>query len=421
MKSLGERTVPSPLRFIPGFRFVPDDTSVASVVEKRADVPYAPVLAEHAGPREKIFFEPSTTRVGIVTCGGLCPGVDNVVRSIVLELWHRYGVREILGFRWGYAGIAPDARPLRLDPGIVCDIHTRGGTFLGTSRGRRDIALMADGLRAHKVDVLVAIGGDGTLRGAHALHEEITRRGDRIGVVGVPKTIDDDIAFVDKTFGFDTAVEVARTAIHGAHVEAVGTDRGVSVVKLMGRDSGFIAAMATIASADVNFCLIPEIPFDLEGPEGFLAALEARLDERGHAVVVVAEGCGARLAGENAERDASGNVRYASADADVGSFLRDRIARHFAEKKLPASIKYIDPSYLIRSVPANASDAVFCDSLGRHAVHAAMAGKTDLVIGRWHRVFTHIPLPLATSHRRVVDRELWQAVLEATGQPPLVP
>jgi 6-phosphofructokinase 1 len=237
----------------------------------------------------------------------------------------------------------------------------------------------------------------------------------------VPKTVDNDVAFVDKTFGFDTAVEMARSAIACAHAEALGAKMGVGIVKLMGRDSGFIAASATLASGDVNFCLVPECRFDMTGPKGLLVELEKRLLARGHAVIVVAEGCGASLVGSGAERDASGNVRYASAALDVGPRLRDSVVEYFEGRKLPVTVKYIDPSYMIRSVPENASDTIFCDGLAREAVHAGMAGKTDLVIGRWHRLFTHVPLVAATSTRKRIDSEgaTWLAVTETTGQPHL--
>ena len=277
---------------------------------------------------------------------------------------------------------------------------------------------MADTLERERIDLLFVIGGDGTLKGAHALSQELRRRRARIGVVGVPKTIDNDVSFVDKTFGYETAVEQARMAVDAVHAEATGSRNCVGVVKLMGRDSGFVAAATTLASEDVNFCLVPEVPFRMEGEAVLLAALERRLHERNHAVVVVAEGCGASLVGEGAERDASGNVRYASAEADIGPYLRDAIRAHFESLKQPITVKYIDPSYMIRSVRANATDAVYASSLARHAVHAGMSGRTDLLIGRMHRVFTHVPLALATREKRRIDPhgELWHAVLESTGQ-----
>lgn len=428
--TLGTATLPSPLGLSSEpddeiADFVPDDARVALSVETRAGAPQAPpILFEKAGPRARIYFDPARTRAGIVTCGGLSPGINNVVRAMVLELFYKYGVKEILGYRYGYEGLNPEIgmQPMVLGPAQVRDVHTRGGSFLGLSRGKQDASTMVDTLERDRVNLLFAVGGDGTLRGAQALAQEIELRGGKIAVIGVPKTIDNDVAYVDKTFGFETAVEIARMAIDGAHAEAVSARNGVAIVKVMGRESGFVAAAATTASAEVNFCLVPEVRFELEGPSGLLIALQRRLNARGHAVIVVAEGCGASLVQGDAPRDASGNVRYASPDADIGPRLRDAIVAHFKHIGMPITVKYIDPSYMIRSVPANASDSIFCDALARHAVHAAMAGKTGLAIGRWHGVFTHVPLPVTTSYRKRIDpdRTAWLAVTETTGQPRLV-
>jgi 6-phosphofructokinase 1 len=429
VSKLGPCLVPSPLALstMRGDEladYVPDDARIFYDVETRAGRKLSePVLFEKAGPREKIFFDPKRTRVGIVTCGGLCPGINHVIRSMVFELHHKYGVERVLGFRYGYAGLDPSfgVEPMVLTPDEVKDVHRHGGSFLGLSRGERDVKTMVDTLVSHGIQVLFTIGGDGTLRGAHAIWEEAKRRGLKLAVVGVPKTIDNDIEYIDKTFGYETAVEVARQAVDAAHTEAIGAFNGVGIVKLMGRASGFIAASATIASHEVNYCLIPEVQFSLDGPKGLLAELESRLAARHHALIVIAEGCGESLAGAGAERDASGNIRFSSKDADVGPRLRDAITSHFRSRGEDITVKYIDPSYMIRSVPANAHDSIFCDSLARNAVHAGMAGKTDIVIGRLHRVFTHVPLGLLTSMRKRVnpDGALWLAVTEATGQPSL--
>ncbi len=429
-KTLGDRAVVSPLGLstargdtIPDY--VPDRAGVLLDIETNdiRDVP-PPLLFERAGPREKIFFDPKKTRAAVVTCGGLCPGINNVVRSMVLELFHKYGVAEILGFRYGFMGLDPASgvEPVRLGPDDVRMVHKHGGSFLGTSRGAHDPKVMVDTLVRLGVDILFAIGGDGTLRGAHAIHDEIARRGLRIAVVGVPKTIDNDVPYVDKTFGFDTAVESASGVIDAAHSEAIGAYNGVGLVKLMGRDSGFIAATATLASREVNYCLVPEVPFELDGEHGLLAMIDRRLRARRHAVIVVAEGCAASVAKGDAERDASGNVLYGASGVDVGTHLRDALTMHFAAIGMPANVKYIDPSYVVRGVPANAQDAIFCDALARNAVHAGMAGKTDVVIGRLHRVFTHVPLVVASSRKKRIDPGggLWLAVTEATGQPRLV-
>ena len=431
--SLGARTIASPLGLSTAFgdqvpNYVPEGTRVLEQVEL---VPGGSAdegaSLEKAGPRELIYFDPKKTRAGIVTSGGLCPGINNVIRSIVFELVHKYMIQSVTGFRFGFAGLVPDAtgiEPIALGPDQVRHIHTFGGTMLGTSRGQQDPKAMVDTLVARGINVLFTIGGDGTMRAAHAIAEEIERRGEKISVVGVPKTIDNDIAFVDKTFGFETAVAMARTAIDAAHTEALSAMNGIGLVKLMGREAGFIAAHAAMASHDVNVCLVPEVPFRLDGPTGLLAHLERRLVERHHAVVVVAEGCATHLLQgmdeKDVPRDASGNVRFQ--ELDVGKFVQKAITKHFAERKIPITLKYIDPSYMLRGVPAGAIDSVFCAELARYAVHAAMAGKTDMMIGRLHRAFTHVPLPLVQSKKKRIDPdgELWLAVTESTGQPRFV-
>jgi len=428
VRRLGPCRVPSPLDLsVIAGDFIPDYTDdlarVLVQVDYNAGAPQAIAGFERAGARQHLFFDPAQTRAAIVTCGGLCPGLNNVLRSMVLQLHHKYRVREVLGFRYGFEGLNPatGVPPITLDPSAVRDVHRHGGSMLGLSRGQQDIGMMVDTLQRHAVDILFCIGGDGTLRGAHAIAEECLRRGLPLGVLGVPKTVDNDVSWVDKTFGFDTAVDVARQAIDGAHSEARGARNGVGIVKLMGREAGFIAAAATLASEDVNFCLIPEVPFELDGPHGLLACLERRLAERGHAVIVVAEGCASRLADAGTQRDASGNLRYAHGASDVGPFLRDAITAHLHARKVGATVKYIDPSYMIRSGAANASDAIFCNELARHAVHAGLAGRTDAVVGRWHRRFTHVPLALITGEKKRVDPDgaQWLSVIETTGQPRL--
>lgn len=413
---LGGGRLPNPLR---AARFVRDDERVlfhASPADVRRyfERGEEPPSFERAGPRERIFFDPVGLRCGVVTCGGICPGLNDVIRAIVLSLYHHYGVRTVYGFRYGYEGLNPQYghEPVLLTPDVVRDIGELGGTILGTSRGPQDPAVMTDHLEALGVRILFAIGGDGTLRGAAAIAAEVARRGREIAVVGVPKTIDNDISYVQTSFGFSTAVSEARRVVAGAHSEAEGARNGVALVKLMGRESGFIAAHSAIADSQVNFCLVPEVPFRLED---FLSALDERLERRSHAVIVVAEGAGQHLIPGEPERDASGNVVL----RDVGIFLREQIRAHFARRGIRASLKYIDPSYVIRSVPANAWDSAFCLLLGHNAVHAGMAGRTGVVVGNWGQEFTHVPIRLAISRRKRIDPEswLWSAVLASTGQP----
>lgn len=412
--TLGEARFASPHRHP-----VTENLAVPSLVQWPGGQPPADgLLFELAGPRRQLFFDPARTCAGIVTCGGLCPGLNNVIRSLVLELHHSYGVKEILGFRHGYGGLDPEngEPPLRLTPELVDDIHRDGGTLLGTSRGPVNVERAAAHLVRLGVNVLFTIGGDGTQRGANELFEVTRKHGHALAVAGIPKTIDNDVRHVSRTFGYTTAVATAREVLDSAHTEAHSVRNGVSVVKLMGRHAGFIAAAATVASQDVNFCFVPEVPFRLEGERGFLAALERRLAARRHAVIVVAEGAGQDLMpGESGQRDASGNVKL----QDIGTFLRDQIVAHFKARKIELIMRYFDPSYQIRGVAANTEDAILCDRFARHAVHAAMAGKTGLVIGFLHGQFVHIPISLLAGGGRKLSEEgeLWHAVLATTGQP----
>ena len=373
---------------------------------------------ESAGPRHEIYFDGAKVRAGIVTCGGLCPGMNNVIRGLVMQLWYAYKCRHVVGFRYGYNGLArsPRVKPRRLDPNGVADIHLLGGTVLGSSRGNPDPQEMVDTLVRHDLNVLFCIGGDGTQRGAFAICQEVTRRGLEIAVVGVPKTIDNDLLYIERTFGYDTAVSIASQAIQAAHVEARGAPRGIGLVRLMGRHCGFIAASATLAAREVNLTLVPELAFALDGDDGVLALLRERLLRRDHAVVVVAEGAGQQHLQASGEQDAGGNVKL----SDIGVFLKDTFKRELAD--LGANLKYIDPSYIIRAAPANPADAIFCGQLAEDAVHSAMAGRTGLVIGLWLGRFTHVPLSEVTKGKKqiVLDSTLWRNVVDATGQPPLL-
>jgi 6-phosphofructokinase 1 len=384
---------------------------------KRGETPEA---FEVAGPREKLFFDPTAVKAAIVTCGGLCPGLNSVIRALVMQLWHRYGCRSIDGIMGGYHGLAADkARHFNgLTPDDVEDIHEQGGTILGTSRGTPPTHEIVDTLITKGINVLFVIGGDGTMRGADAIYQEIKRRSASIAVVGIPKTIDNDIPWVRRTFGFETAVSVAVESVKAAHTEAGSVYNGIGLVKLMGRDSGYIAANATLASGDVNFCLVPEIDFDLEGEGGLFNAIAERLERRHHAVIVVAEGAGQKFFSHRAsvEKDASGNIKL----GDIGVYLRDQIKDHFKSKGTGVTVKYIDPSYLIRASKANAADQLFCARLAQNAAHAAMAGRTGMLVGFWHGRLTHVPFSAITGRQKINPAgELWFNVLESTGQPDL--
>jgi 6-phosphofructokinase 1 len=424
---LGEAKIDSPLKShgIPGeggTRFISDDSRVTVDVQVDAMADFIknnqPLPSfEQTGPREKIYFDPSKLKCAISTCGGLCPGLNDIIRSIVLELYHIYHVRNIYGIRHGLQGFIPDYGHdvMDLNPESVSGIQDTGGSILGSSRGTQDISLVVDCLERMNVGILFMVGGDGTLMASKRIADEILTRQLKISVICIPKTIDNDIFLVARSFGFDTAVDVATLAIKGAHNEAAAYPYGIGLIKLMGRHSGFLAATAALAQQDANFVLIPEVDIFLYGKTGFLQALENRIKQRKHAVIIVAEGAGQNFFDDQENQyDASGNVVL----KDIGIYLKDKIAQYFKEKEIPISLKYIDPSYIIRSLPANANDSVFCGFLGRDAVHAGMAGKTNLLISFWNNHYVHVPMEASAGKRRKLDPRgrLWQSVLEATGQ-----
>ncbi len=432
IKTLGPCRIESPMRHLladrrqtyhqvdENDRVLFDDT--VSALSGRNLAPQDVPAFEPAGPRRMIFFDPSKTRVGVVTCGGLCPGLNDVIRGLAMELCYTYGVRKIYGFCNGYQGFIAKYRRQMVDltPEFVSHINEAGGTILGTSRGEQDPGEIVDCLERMSINLLFVIGGDGTLRGALRIGAEVAERGAKIAIVGVPKTIDNDIMFIDQSFGFQTAFSEATESIRAAHIEAQASPNGVGLVKLMGRHSGFIACYAALAKSETNLVLIPEVPFALEGERGFLNILRNRVEQRGHAVVVVAEGAGQDLMKQYqdalpAKTDASGNARL----VDIGLFLRQEITDHFARIGVELNLKYIDPSYAIRSVPANPHDSVYCIRLSHNAVHAAMSGRTEMIVGRWHGRFVHVPMATAIRERNKVDPDgdLWMSVLESTGQP----
>ncbi len=421
IKSLGERKIPSP--HTPGY-FADDDKRILFNIYQKdfdtlKDKNDHSLTVELAGPREKIYFDPSKVKAAIVTCGGLCPGINDVIRSVVMQLHYRYGVKNIAGIKYGFQGFIPKYGHdvMELTPELIKDIHTLGGSILASSRGGQDIEELVDSICQMNINLLFCIGGDGTMKGAEAITEEITNRNLNISVIGIPKTIDNDLNLIDKTFGFDTAISEAVKVIRCAHVEAKGAPMGIGLVKIMGRQSGHIAVSATLAQNDVNVVLIPEVPFDLDGEKGFLKVLESRLKNSAHAVILVAEGAGQELYTETGpvETDASGNARL----HDVGLLLKDRIEEYFKKIKMEINLKYIDPSYIIRSVPANASDSLYCAILGQYAVHAGMAGKTGMVVGLFNNEYVHLPINTVTVRKKVdPNGNMWMRALEATGQPP---
>ena len=417
IETVGKGTLKSPRKGVP---FVSESDRVSLTadigrIQKFCESGKAIPSLEAAGPRETIFHDPAWTRAGIVTCGGLCPGLNNVIKGLVQVLWFDYGVRNIFGIPYGYRGLNPayGYSPMILNPDVVDAIQEDGGTILGSSRGNQDAKIMVDTLMRLNINVLFCIGGDGTLRGAHDIAEEVKKRHQPISVIGIPKTIDNDLNLIDRTFGFETAVLSATDVITSAHNEANGAFNGLGLVKLMGRDSGFIAAYAALATTVVNICLVPEVPFTLDG---LFKALESRYSSgKTHAVIVVAEGAGQELFKDQPERkDASGNILK----NDIGEFLTRKIKEHFDKVGKEVNIKYFDPSYMVRSIPAQGTDAIFCFQLAEAAVHAGMAGKTDMVVGSMNNAFSHVPIEYAVSERKKINPNgaLWHAVLGITRQ-----
>ena len=401
--------------------YVTDDKFVRFLTEVKPG-PQHPMkksqLLECAGPRELIYFTPAHVHAGIVSCGGLCPGINDVIRALVNCMWYRYGVTRISGISYGYRGFLPESHfsIKQLGPDVVDSIHKLGGTMLGSARGGgQEVETIVDTMEKLNLNMLFTIGGDGTQHGALAIAEEVDKRKLKIAIVGIPKTVDNDFALLDRSFGFNTAVDKAVEVVASAHMEAKSAINGIGLVKVMGRDSGYIAACTALASHEVNFVLIPEVPFELEGDNGFLSHLEERIKHRKHAVIIVAEGAMQEQLLTEKKTDAGGNIKM----ADVGTYLRDRINKYFEEKHIEITLKYIDPSYAIRSAPANSIDSIYCERLGNAAVHAAMTGKTKLIIGLVNNEFVHLPIKAVLVHRNKVDPEgsLWRDTMDATGQP----
>ncbi len=424
ISTLGKAKINNPIKF---GRFVDEDDAVlVNISRKNIEKTGKPgknkkeprlIYFEPAGPRDKVFFDTSKTKCAVVTCGGLCPGLNDVIRAIVMTAHHEYKVPTVLGIQYGLAGFIPEEGydVVNLTTEYVTPINEFGGTILGSSRGPQDPEAIVDALERMNVSILFMIGGDGTIRAASKVVKEISKRKLSISVIGLPKTIDNDINFASPSFGFDTAVEEATKAVRCANTEAMGAPWGIGLVKVMGRSAGYIAAQSALSYQDVNFVLVPEADFDLRGEKGFLTVLDERMKSRGHAVIVVAEGAGQKLLENSKKTDKSGNVIL----SDIAALLKREILEHFHAQGIEPTLKYIDPSYIIRSVPANANDRIYCSFLGINAVHAGMSGRTGMVISRWNGRYVYIPMDLVTKGKKRINTcsNYWRAVLESTGQP----
>ncbi len=422
--NLGEKTIQSPLTAKQNF--VDDTQRVLYNIRLNSQKKVHSIKEiyknsfEKSGPRKKIFFQPSSTKVGIVTCGGLCPGMNAIIYGLVRQLWNRYEVKNTIGIRYGYRGLSNNhVTPIRLTPQKVEDIQFLGGSILGTSRGAIAAKEIVDNIVKNKINILFTIGGDGSMHGALAISEEIFRRGLKISIIGIPKTIDNDIPYVITSFGFETAVEKASETIMAAHKEARGHENGIGLVKVMGRNAGYIAAHATLSTGVADLCLIPEVPFSLSGQQGIITNLVNCFKKSSSAVIVVAEGAGRDLfKTPSQKKDPSGNIQYRSESMDIGLLLQKEITKSLNKKKIKFSLKYLDPSYFIRSSAPNCFDRVFCTRISQNAVHAGMSGKTSMLIGYWHGEMTHVPLRALSSQLKRINPigTLWFNVLESTLQ-----
>ncbi|KAJ7526003.1 hypothetical protein O6H91_17G077200 [Diphasiastrum complanatum] len=403
--------------------FVHDTDMVARQVAIDTSDPTSQTHAyfPRAGPRERVIYKPEDVKAAIVTCGGLCPGMNAVIRELVIGLWYQYGVRDVQGIQAGYRGFY-SMEWVPLSPKVVDHWHKIGGTVLGTSRGGFDLEKIISSIEKSCCNVIFIIGGDGTLRGALKIMDEVTRKGLRVTIACIPKTVDNDVGIIDRSFGFQTAVEAAQAAINAAHVEAESTPNGVGLVKLMGRYSGHIALDATLSSRDVDCCLIPEVPFFLHGEGGLLEFMEQRLKANGHAVIVMAEGAGQDLIpreGENSIDD-SGNV----ANLDIGPWLSKQLKQWWKEKYPDRlfTVKYIDPTYMVRAIPSNATDTIYCTLLAHSTIHGAMAGYTGFVGGVVNGNYCYIPLDQVAQAKHFVNvnDHTWAWVRSVSNQPDFI-
>ncbi len=370
-----------------------------------------------AGPKKYIFFKKEDVCAALVTCGGLCPGLNVVIREIVMTLWWGYKVRNIWGVRWGYHGFyTAGDNFIKLNPERVKDIHQLGGSILGAGRDVFDEKTILEAIVAHGINQLYVIGGDGTHKGIQRLANEIRKRKLKIALVGVPKTIDNDIQIIDYSFGFSSAVQAAVKAIESANVEANCAENGIGLVRVMGRDVGHIAMQASLASRDVNICLVPEFKFDIHGEHGLLKYLfDTRLKEKHHCVIVVAEG--AALGVSDVKLVEEGKDPRS---VDIGKWLKGQIEAYAKEHNQSVILKYIDPSYMVRTVPANSVDRQFCSVLAQNAVHGAMAGFTNFTCGIIRGISVNLPISLVAEgekNRIMYEDRGWQRLLASTNQP----
>ena len=409
VKIFDGKKIKNPLKNNDAFKdsyFVEEDTLIKTNIIKTTDSDEENYFVR-AGPRKEIAWDPIHTKVAIVTCGGLCPGLNTVIRELYITLHHKYGVKFVYGVKNGYKGFYSD-NLVRLDDDIIRDIHHKGGSILGTSRGGTDVKKIVDSIAHRGISHLYAIGGNGTQKGLFEINKEIKKRGLCVSVVGIPKTIDNDLCIIDKSFGFDTSVQEAQRAIQAAKVEIEAFNNAVGIVKVMGRNSGFIAMYSSLASKDVDCCLIPEIPFDIEYDHGVLHYIKECLHKKDKILIVVSEGAGQHYINDPVNKNLN----------DFGIWLCEVVRSNVPN----VCIKYIDPTYTIRAITPNASDSIYCTILAQSAVHGAFCGYTNFIVGPVNGKHAYIPLQMAIHETNTVseDDRMWFRLISANGQPSFV-
>ncbi|AQA12753.1 6-phosphofructokinase [Streptomyces samsunensis] len=332
-------------------------------------------------------------RVGVLTGGGDCPGLNAAIRGIVRKGVEVHGF-DFVGVRDGWRG-ALEGAVVPLDVPAVRGILPRGGTILGSSRtnplaSEDGVGRVRETLAEHEVDALIAIGGEDTLGVAAALG------GEGIRVVGVPKTIDNDVAGTDYTFGFDTAVNIATEAIDRLHTTAESHTRTL-VVEVMGRHAGWIALHSGIAGG-ANAILIPEQPFDIDQ---VCAWVENRFKIRYAPIVVVAEGAvpkQGQMVVKDSSLDAFGHVRLSG----IGEWLAHEIAAHTGKEARTTVLGHIQ-----RGGTPSAFDRWLATRFGLRAIDTVKDQDFGMMVALRGTDIVRIPLTEATVGTKAVDPSLY--------------
>lgn len=432
-----------------------------------------------AGPRRYVSYpQKNQLKVGILVSGGIAPGINAVISGIIArhhayQAWsqkiNKNYALEILGYSEALKGLLHAGRPaVPLDLKTVREAVNHGGSILPTARAdelldledpkQRDGALdkVTSRLINQQIDILYIIGGDGSMRAAHAISCRARRNPiNELSVIGIPKTMDNDILWVWQSFGFLSAVEFAKQAILQLHTEVMSNPR-LCVIQLFGSDSGFVVSHAALASGVCDAVLIPEVNFTLKQLSGYI---RYRLQDRPHsdkpyggivalaetaipldwreyvsATAEVADGSekviltpeelraietfeshGRRVHGQTPDALRSGGLRLVSQ-------ILQREIRKLGDRWSSYRVFTNEPRHLIRSIEPSVSDVIFAQRLGTLAVDNAMAGYHDFMISQWLTEYVLVPLKLVVLGRKRVPEHgiFWKSVRASTGQPDFV-